>query len=248
MRRDFLEKGESGYADPNSGYGAFWDIKTPYGGGRVEADNKAVDPRLIQREAAMATPPKKYTPEEIAANRKAMLDRVRGGTEEQVAVKEQGQRNKYRAFLADRGEDPDTIGGARLQRTLTGGERPGDWQAKVLSDPNEVGKIDREYVLEWLKREQSTPSAMAVPTVKEEFDAVNAGNQFAGFSNRLSIAAKIARDKGMGDIYAELLNERDNRRNSQGSSSEARKRYWMDRLTGANAFRKNLSANGFATQ
>jgi hypothetical protein len=198
--------------------------------------------------------PKKYTPEEVAANRKALVERGQANRE-QAALREQNQRNKYRAFLADRGEDPDTIGGARLdagQNTLADGSAEGlnfilaEQKRKPYME--EGMALDRKLALDTLLRDQSTPRGMAVPTVKEEFDAVNAGNQFAGFSNRLSMAAKMARDKGMGDIYAELLNERDKRRNSQGSSSEARKRYWMDRLTGANAFRKNLSANGFATQ
>lgn len=195
----------------------------------------------------MATP-KTYTPEEIARNREAMLNRVRGGTREEVAVRENEGRNRYNAFLAERGIDPDTIGTARINRGRNdAGQTAGNYYSNALmteSDP-----VARDYALRQLRTQQTTIPDMAVPSLEAEYDAINAGNAIAGMHNQERIAARrlsLQNPMASASILNSLRNERIGMQ-GLGNSSERSLQYWMDRLAGAYDWRNSvLSSNGYA--
>lgn len=187
----------------------------------------------------MATP-KTYTPEEIAANRQAMLDRVRGGTQEQVALRENEARNRYRNFLYDQGQDPDTIGTARIQRNNDANV----WANNLMSSSDQG---NRNYYLSQLQQAQTTAPRMTIPTLDQEYDAINTGNQIAGMQNRERIAANRLAQRAPWES-ANILNSLQMENGIlPNRSSELSRRAWLDRLSGAYDWRNRiLSSNGFA--
>lgn len=183
---------------------------------------------------------KTYTPEEIAANRQAMLDRVRGGTQEQVALRENEARNRYRNFLYDQGQDPDTIGTARIQRSNNGDV----WANNLMSSADPA---NRAYYLSQLQQAQTTAPRMTIPTLDQEYDAINTGNQIAGMQNRERIAANRLAQRAPWES-ANILNSLQMENGIlPNRSSELSRRAWLDRLSGAYDWRNRiLSSNGFA--
>lgn len=187
----------------------------------------------------MATP-KTYTPEEIAANRQAMLDRVRGGTQEQVALRENEARNRYRNFLYEQGQDPDTIGTARIQRSNNGDV----WANNLMSSADPA---NRAYYLSQLQQAQITAPRLAVPSLDSEYDALNVQNEIAGMQNRERIAANRMALRNPFESASILNNLQRETIGMGGRSFERNRDYWMRRLDGIYDWRNSLlNSNGYA--
>ena len=188
---------------------------------------------------------KTYTPEETAANRQEMINRGQG-YREKVAMNEQSQRNKYRQFLADRGEDPDTIGGATLQEPeKRQGETRAERFASVLQDQGEDDPVARAYALRQLKKEQSTSRGMTLPSLVQEEAAQSAIAKEQGARSRLSIAAKRLRYRDP-EQSARLKIERD-KKYPLSRSSETNRRNKLARFNKPSPYQQRIgNANGYS--
>jgi hypothetical protein len=114
--------------------------------------------------------------------------------------------DKYRQFLRDQFIDPDTIGGATLDRSQGSGATP----------------------------------KMTVPTVKQQYAAVDLKDQENKREGELRRAAQEAMAKGRTDLAIPFLDEIRNMNAKRGGSAEERLKYYMGQL-----YSPRSSANGF---
>jgi hypothetical protein len=184
----------------------------------------------------------KYSPERIRANQLALIDRGQR-YQEKVAGAEQAQRNQYRSFLADREEDPDTIGGATLQEPeKRQGETRAERFASVLQDQGEDDPVARAYALRQLRKEQSTPRGMRPPTRLEEELAQDATAQFHKERSIYTNAANRVRNP---EVAKNLIVERDTMYPLQ-RSSEVNRKAMLARYRKPSPFEQNLgNSNGY---
>jgi len=191
---------------------------------------------------SVATSGKQYTPEEIRANQQA-LNILGQENKEKAAIREQAQRNQYRSFLADRGEDPDTIGDAMLQKPeMRQGETRADKLASVLQNEGKDDYMNRAYALSQLRKEQSTPRRMRPPTFNEEQKANDAIAQFHKERSMYTNAANRVRNP---EVAKNLIVERDTMYPLQ-RSSEVNRKARLARYRKPSPFEQNLeNSNGY---